>query len=96
MITGPFGDSLPVGVGWGVTTQRQTTMNDGNTFVPAVIVGFQTAGGNYGNVTIAASDYPDANKVASLLQAAAYTMDQIGSMNDTNVSTVAANLSAAG
>ena len=77
---------LPQGPGnvrWKVTSQRQTTMSDGNTFVPAVIVGFQTAGGNFGNVTIVASEYPQ--KVAMICQAAADAMDGVSGLGTLTV-----------
>ena len=63
---------------WKVTSQRQTTMSDGNTFVPAVIVGFRTGSGNYGNVTIAATDYPE--KVGEYVTAAAEAMDSVSAL----------------
>ena len=43
--------------GWRVTKQRQTTVSDGVSYVPAMIIGFQTEGGNYANVTVTAEKY---------------------------------------
>ena len=83
-----FQSSLPTGQTWAVTTQRQSVMSDGNTFVPSVIVGFQTAQGNKGNVEVNATDYASPATVAKYIQAAAYQMDQIGLMNDTNVNSI--------
>ncbi len=63
--------------GWRVTQQRQTTVSDGVTYVPAMIIGFQTEGGNFANVTVTAEKYnPD--DVNSIIQGAADQIDNIG------------------
>ena len=63
--------------GWRVTKQRQTTVSDGVSYVPAMIIGFQTEGGNFANVTVTAEKYnPD--DVNSIIQGAADQIDNIG------------------
>ncbi len=64
---------------WKVTGQRQTTINNGQTYVPAMIVSFVTGEGNAGNVTVPHYDYtPD--RVTSAVQDAADQVDQVGNM----------------
>jgi hypothetical protein len=72
---------------WAVTSQRQTTVSDGNTFVQAVIVGFQTGAGNKGNVTIQAADYTSTSKVAAVIQEAANLMDEVSGLSSGTVDT---------
>ena len=67
---------------WATTTQRVSTLSDGNTYVPSVIVGFNTGLGNYGYVEVAASDYPA--KVPALISAAAAAMDGVSQMTSEN------------
>ncbi len=63
--------------GWRVTQQRQTTVSDGVTYVPAMIIGFQTEGGNFANVTVTAEKY-NLDDVHSIIQGAADQIDNIG------------------
>jgi hypothetical protein len=70
--------------GWRVTNQRQTTVSDGVTYVPAMIVGFQTEGGNYANITIT-KDHYNAEQVPGLIQGAADQIDNIGNAASGNV-----------
>jgi hypothetical protein len=73
--------------GWRVTNQRQTTVSDGVTYVPAMIIGFQTEGGNFANVTVTADKYnPD--DVNEILQGAADQIDNIGNAAAGNVPTI--------
>ena len=70
--------------GWRVTKQRQTMVSDGVTYVPAMIIGFQTEGGNFANVTVTAEKYnPD--DVNSIIQGAADQIDNIGNAAAGNV-----------
>jgi hypothetical protein len=71
--------------GWRVTNQRQTTVSDGVTYVPEMIVGFQTEQGNFANITVQAADYTE-DKLKDLLQAAADTVDGIGGLYSGTVS----------
>ncbi len=63
--------------GWRVTNQRQTTVSDGVSYVPAMIIGFQTEGGNFANVTVTAEKY-NLDDVKSIIQGAADQIDNIG------------------
>lgn len=63
-----------------VTSQRQTTVSNGATYVPAMIIAFKTGKGNYGNITVDASDYTLA-KVKADLQAAADLLDEVGDID---------------
>ena len=63
--------------GWKVTGQRQTTVSNGLTYVPAMIVGFQTEGGNAGNVTLTGDQYTSEG-VNAALQSAADLIDNVG------------------
>jgi hypothetical protein len=70
--------------GWRVTNQRQTTVSDGVSYVPAMIVGFQTEGGNFANVTVTAEKYnPD--DINDIIQGAADQIDNIGKAASGNV-----------
>ena len=64
---------------WHVTGQRPTTVSNGLTYVPAMIVGFKTAGGWVGSIEVPAPDYTE-DKVTALLTKAAATMDAIGKL----------------
>jgi len=67
-----------------VTKQRQTTVSDGVTYVPAMIIGFQTEGGAFANVTVTADKYnPD--DINAIIQGAADQIDNIGHAAQGNV-----------
>jgi len=63
--------------GWIVTGQRQTTVSNGLTYVPAMIIGFRTEGGNTGNVTLTGDQYTSEGVIAAL-QSAADLIDKVG------------------
>ena len=78
--------SAPTGGGnmastWTVTGTRQSTMSNGQTFVPSVIVSFVTGLGNYGNVELAASS-ATATAVQAAVQQAADFLDGISQMSN--------------
>lgn len=82
---GPLG-SAPTGGGnvastWTVTGVKQSTMSNGQTFVPSVIVSFVTGLGNYGNTEIAAS-VATATAVNDAVQQAADFLDAISQMSN--------------
>jgi len=62
---------------WKVTGQRQTTISNGQTYVPAMIISYVTGLGNYGNITVDAKDY-NGPTIVALLQAAADQIDTVG------------------
>lgn len=68
-----------MGSNWKVTNQRQTTINAGNAYIPAMIVSFVTEQGNAGAVTVAHYDYTPA-RVRDYVQQAADAVDLIGQM----------------
>jgi hypothetical protein len=70
--------------GWRVTNQRQTTVSDGVSYVPAMIIGFQTEGGNFANITVTADKY-NAEDTPGLIQGAADQIDNIGNAASGNV-----------
>lgn len=78
-------------VAWAVTGQRQTTVSNGITYVPAMIVGFQTEGGNFASVTLTADKY-NGPGVTAAVQAAADQIDAIGAFN-TGVTTTGSVIS---
>lgn len=70
--------------GWRVTNQRQTTVSDGVSYVPAMIIGFQTEGGNFANITVTSDKY-NAKDTPGLIQGAADQIDNIGHAASGNV-----------
>ena len=64
---------------WHVTGQRQTTVSNGLTYVPAMLISFRTKDGNLGSIEVPASEYTVA-KVTSLLTKAATEIDAIGAL----------------
>ena len=70
--------------GWRVTNQRQTTVSDDVSYVPAMIVGFQTEGGNFASITVHKENY-NPTDINELLQAAADQIDNIGNAASGNV-----------
>ena len=76
-----------MGAGWRVTKQRQTTVSDGVSYVPAMIIGFQTEGGNYANVTVTAEKY-NSSDVNDIIQGAADQIDNIGNAAAGNVPSI--------
>jgi hypothetical protein len=65
--------------GWKVTGQRQTTVSNGLTYVPAMLISFKTKDGNLGSIEVPSSEYTKA-KVAALLHTAATEIDEIGAL----------------
>lgn len=70
--------------GWQVTNQRQTTVSDGLTYVPAMIVSFVTEGGYYGSVTLTKNQY-NTDKAPGIIQAAADQIDTLGTLSSGTV-----------
>ena len=68
---------------WKITGQRQTTINNGQTYVPAMIVSFVTGEGNAGNVTVPHYDYTTA-LVREHVQNAADAVDEIGNQQSSD------------
>jgi hypothetical protein len=66
--------------GWKVTGQRQTTVSNGLTYVPAMLISFRTKDGNLGSIEVPASEYTVA-KVTELVTRAAETIDAIGKLS---------------
>jgi hypothetical protein len=66
--------------GWKVTGQRQTTISNGVTYVPAMIIGLKTEKGNYVNITLGADEY-SIDGVKAAAQAAADTADEISAQS---------------
>jgi hypothetical protein len=71
---------------WKVTGQRQTTVYNGVSYVPAMIVGILTGAGNYVNVTIDGDHY-NVNDAKPALQAAADAADDISGLGEGTVPT---------
>lgn len=65
---------------WVITGQRQTTVNNGQTFVDAMIISFQTGAGNFGRIVVTADNYTE-ESVTDLVQTAADNMDAIGALS---------------
>ena len=68
---------------WTVTGVRQSTMTNGQTYVPSVIVSFVTGLGNYGNTELAASVATQAAINAAVQQAADF-LDGIAGLSSGN------------
>ncbi len=64
---------------WKITGQRQTTINNGQTYVPAMIVSFITGEGNAGNITVPHYDYTT-DRVRGAVQNAADQVDEIANL----------------
>ena len=65
--------------GWKVTGQRQTTVSNGLTYVPAMLISFKTKDGNLGSIEVPSSEYTKFT-VAALLTKAATEIDEIGAL----------------
>ena len=63
-------------MGYVVTGQRQTTVSNGLTYVPAMIISAQSSGGNYFNVTVTADNY-HGEYIDKALNAAADQIDGV-------------------
>ena len=65
--------------GWKVTGQRQTTVSNGLTYVPAMLISFKTKDVNLGSIEVPSSEYTKV-KVAARLETAATEIDEIGGL----------------
>lgn len=73
-------------MGYTVTGQRQTTVSNGLTYVPAMIISFQTSAGNFANITVT-SDHYHGEYIDNALNTAADQIDGVSGFTSGTVPT---------
>lgn len=64
---------------WEVTSQRQTSVSNGDTYVPAIIVTFKVADNVFGSVTVPESEY-NVKMVREMIQTKANEIEAVGAL----------------